>query len=78
MSKLPNEHSALEHEWQGLYSIDSDRKMWRAVLRLLADDALREGIAARGHERALRNNLFNEPMLAAVIERAVRAFEERR
>lgn len=45
--------------------------------RLLADDALRARIAARGHERALRNNLLNEPMLAAIIKRAVRAFEER-
>lgn len=44
--------------------------------RLLADDTLRRGIARRGHERALRNNLFNEPMLAAVIERAVQAFGE--
>lgn len=35
--------------------------------RLLADDALREGIAARGHERALRNNLFNEPLMAGIL-----------
>lgn len=36
--------------------------------RLLADDALRAGIAARGHERALRNNLFNEPLMAGILK----------
>ena len=46
--------------------------------RLLANDALRESIPARGQRRTLRNNLFNEPMLAAVIEPAVRAFEAMR
>lgn len=38
--------------------------------RLLADDALREGIAARGHERALLNNLFNEPLMAGILKAA--------
>lgn len=57
---------------------DSDRKMWRAMPRLLTEESQREQIAHCGHERALHNNLFNEPMLAAVIERAVRAFEEMR
>ncbi len=46
--------------------------------RLLADESLRREIARRGHERAQRNNHYNEPMLTTVIERAIRAFEERR
>ena len=35
---------------------------------LLSHQPLRHQIAARGHERALRNNHFNEPMLDSVIE----------
>lgn len=46
--------------------------------RLLADEPLRREIARRGHERARRNNHYNEPMLAAVIERAMCISGERR
>lgn len=35
-------------------------------------------VADEKADRALRNNLFYEPMLASVIERAAQAFEERR
>lgn len=38
--------------------------------RLLANDALRREIARRGHERALRNNLFNEPLMAGILKAA--------
>lgn len=40
-------------------------------------ELLCHAIARRGHERARRNNHYNEPMLAAVVERAVRPFEGR-
>ena len=36
--------------------------------RLLSDEPLRREIARRGHERAIRNNCFNEPMLASVLQ----------
>lgn len=39
---------------------------------LLANDARRMEIASKGHERALRNNLFNEPVLASIIETVMR------
>ena len=45
---------------------------------LLEDEPLRQSIARSGHERALRNNHFNEPMLAAVIERAMHGYGARR
>ena len=38
---------------------------------LLANDERRKEIARRGHERALRNNHFNEPVLASIIEKAL-------
>lgn len=36
--------------------------------RLLADDDLRASISKRGHHRALRNNLFNEPLMASIVK----------
>jgi len=39
--------------------------------KYLADNELRMDIARRGHERALRNNLFNEPVMASIIEAAM-------
>jgi hypothetical protein len=57
---------------------DSDRKTWRAVPRLLTDESQHEEIAHCGHGRARRNNYYSGPMLAAVIERLVPAFEKRR
>jgi len=44
---------------------------------LLADDTRRAVIARRGHERALRNNYFNEPMLASIIEAAMNVRREK-
>lgn len=71
-------------EHLALYEEGRDAIFWRdaeecAALchRLLADEPLRREIAGRGHERARRNNHYNEPMLAALIERAMRAFGER-
>ena len=45
--------------------------------RLLADEPLRRKIARCGFERTWRNNHYNEPILAAVVEQAVRAFKVR-
>jgi len=39
--------------------------------RLLADDDLRASISKRGHQRALRNNLFNEPLMASIVKAAL-------
>jgi spore maturation protein CgeB len=36
---------------------------------LLTDDEKRAEIARRGHERARRNNLFNEPIMASIIKK---------
>ncbi len=38
---------------------------------LLADEKRRREIARRGHERALRNNYFNQPVLASILEAAM-------
>ena len=43
-----------------------------ACKSLLADDERRETIALHGSLRARRNNLFNEPVLASVIEEVMR------
>lgn len=72
-------------EHLALYEEGREAVFWRDAeecaaqcLRLLHDEPLRQTIARQGHERALRNNHFNEPMLAAVIEKAQQAFSERR
>lgn len=72
-------------EHQALYEEGREAIFWRDAeecaaqcQRLLADEPLRREIARRGHERARRNNHYNEPMLAAVIEQTVRSFEEKR
>lgn len=39
--------------------------------RVLADDPRRSSIARRSHERAVRNNLFNEPVMASILETAM-------
>lgn len=61
-----------------LYEEDIEAVFWDGAedcaelcFRVLADEPLRQEIAPR-HERVLRNNLFNEPMRAAVIDRALR------
>jgi spore maturation protein CgeB len=38
---------------------------------LLADEKRRREISRRGHERALRNNYFNQPVLASILEAAM-------
>ncbi len=35
---------------------------------LLADEPRRRKIARRGHERALKNTLFNEPVMASILK----------
>lgn len=39
---------------------------------LLVDTPRRRAIAARGHARALQNNLFNEPVLSSILEELFR------
>lgn len=72
-------------EHLALYSEGKEAVFWENVdecaavcKRLLEDSVLRHTIARRGHERALRNNHFNEPMLDGVIAYATRLFEESR
>lgn len=38
---------------------------------LLADKKRRKEIAQRGHERAMRNKVFNEPIMASIIEKVM-------
>ena len=61
-----------------LYEEGKEAVFWSSVdecaelcRELLADDAKRAEIARFGRERALRNNLFNEPIMASVVNEAV-------
>lgn len=62
-------------EHLALYKEDYEAVFWKDTeecavqcRRLLDDDSLRSKIAQRGHDRAQRNNLFNEPMLATIMK----------
>lgn len=70
------EHLALYDEGQEAVFWQDAEECAAHCHRLLADEPLRREIARHGHERALRNNLFNEPMLASVIEKALRVFDK--
>lgn len=65
-------------EHQQLYKEGTEAVFWSSpeecaeVCRdLLADEPKRLSIARGGHERALRNNLFNEPVMASIINAAM-------
>lgn len=65
-----------------LYDEDREAVFWRDAdecaaqcHRLLADKSLRREIVRRGHQRARRNNHYNEPMMRKIIETAVQLFE---
>ena len=45
---------------------------------LLADEPRRREIARRGHERALKNGLYNEAVMAKILDEAQRVFQEGR
>lgn len=52
----------------------SDAKECAAVCKaLLTNEPRRLAIAQRGHERAFRNNHFNEPVMASIIEAAIKS-----
>lgn len=62
-------------EHLALYEEDVEAVFWNDAAEcvevcknLLADDERRKEIAQKGHERALRNNLFNEPILTSIID----------
>jgi spore maturation protein CgeB len=66
----------LEH--QALYEQGVEAVFWKDAAEcadickdLLANEERRKKIAQAGHERALRNNFFNEPVLASIIERVM-------
>lgn len=66
-AKRTSEHLALYREGEeAVFWSDIDECAERCRV-LLADDGLRRKIAQRGHERALRNHLFNEAVMAAIL-----------
>ncbi len=80
---LLEEHQLAEH--LALYEERVEAVFWSDAEecaaqchRLLADDALRKGIAAPGHGRALRNNLFKEPLMAGILKAAFNKSGNRR
>jgi spore maturation protein CgeB len=66
-----SEHLALYEDGREAVFWDNAAECAAQCQRLLADEPLRRDIAHRGHERALRNNLFNEPLMAAILQRAI-------
>lgn len=67
-------------EHVALYSDGEEAVFWRdpdecadLCKALLADEKRRQEIARRGHERALRNNHFNEPLMAFIVDAAMKA-----
>jgi hypothetical protein len=66
------EHLTLYDEGQEAVFWSDAEECASQCLRLLADESRRLQIARQGHQRAKRNNLYNEPMLKAVIDHALR------
>ena len=62
-----SEHLALYREGEEAIFWSDAEECANSCQSLLRDDARRVEISRRGHERALRNNLFNEPVLASII-----------
>jgi hypothetical protein len=63
-----SEHLALYEDGHEAVFWDTAAECAAQCQRLLADEPLRRDIARRGHERALRNNLFHEPLMAWIVE----------
>jgi spore maturation protein CgeB len=62
-------------EHQTLYKENTEAVFWsnseecaNICKELLADEKLRTEIANMGHERAIQNNLFNEPILESILK----------
>jgi spore maturation protein CgeB len=77
-AERPTEHLALYDEGREAVFWQDGEECASHCHRLLADEPLRREIARRGHERVRGNSHYNEPMLAAVMEREMHAFGERR
>lgn len=63
-----SEHLAMYKDGEEAIFWDDAAECAEACKALLEDDDRRKAIALRGHLRAKRNNLFNEPVLASIIE----------
>ncbi|MGH8127397.1 MAG: CgeB family protein [Gammaproteobacteria bacterium] len=63
-----SEHLALYKEGEEAVFWSDAEECAAQCKELLADEPRRQEIARRGHERAIRNNLFNEPVLASILE----------
>jgi hypothetical protein len=68
-----------------LYEEDIEAVFWRDVKECtalckepLTDEPRRQAIAQRGHERALKNNHFNELVMAKIFYEALQVFREKR
>ncbi|MHB8405661.1 MAG: CgeB family protein [Gammaproteobacteria bacterium] len=66
------EHQLLYNEGTEAIFFNSAEECANTCHGLLADDTLRATIARHGQERALRNNLFNEPVMASIVEAAMK------
>ena len=62
-----SEHLALYEEGEEAVFWEDAEECAELCKTLLSDEPRRREIARRGHERALRNNLFNEPVLAGIL-----------
>lgn len=65
------EHQVLYTDGEEAVFWDSAEECAQLCLNLLNNEEKRREIARRGHERALKNNLFNEPILASILEAAI-------
>jgi spore maturation protein CgeB len=70
------EHLALYDEGKEAVFWQDAEECAEVCNRLLENETLRLEIAQRGLERAWRNNHFNEPVIASVIERAMGTYVE--
>lgn len=68
-----SEHLALYEEGREAVFWEDAAEYAYHCHRLLGDERLRNEIARRGRQRALKNNLFNEPILASIPHKAIRA-----
>ena len=64
-------HMALYEDGAEAVFFDDADECAERCLALLADDDLRSAIACRGHERAIRNDNYNEPILSSLLSRAI-------
>ena len=65
------EHLAMYEDGKEAVFWDDAKECAQICGELLENDKLRREITMQGHLRAIRNNLFNEPVLASVINEAL-------